>query len=169
MRILFLDVDGVLNDLKWIRTNAPKPSFEATIDDLVKHLDPVRVSMINDIVDRTGCKIVLSSSTRSDPRMGVVLARAGLRYPVYSSTPILLWKTSGDGTSYKEIKRAEEVIEWLKFNHGVEKYVILDDQDFDWSKFYFKARPLSRYWVRTSFSDEGLTSSHKENVIKLFL
>lgn len=167
MKILFLDVDGVLNDLEWIKSNAPKPSFTAAIDDLVKHLDPIRVAMINDVVAKTGCKIVLSSSTRVDPRMSVVLARAGLKYPIYSSTPILLWRTSNDGTVYEPIERTEEIVEWLKYNIGVEKYSILDDQDFGWAKFYYKARPLSKYWVQTSFENGGLTETLKEEVIKI--
>lgn len=169
MKVLFLDVDGVLNDLEWIKTNAPKPSFQATIDDLTKHLDPNRVVMINDIVTRTGCKIVLSSSTRVDPRMSVVLARAGLKYPIYSSTPVLLWRTSNNGTEYEPTERAEEVVEWLKYNIGVDRYVILDDQDLGWSRTYYKARPLSKYWVQTSFDKDGLTKEHKEKIINLLI
>lgn len=169
MKVLFLDVDGVLNDLEWIKANAPKPSFQATIDDLVQQIDPDRVNRINDIVSRTGCEIVLSSSTRVDPRMSVVLAKAGLKYPIHSATPVLLWRTNIDGTQYEPIKRAEEVLDWLWQANDIEKYVILDDQDFEWASFIFDGSPLSNSWVQTSFTGNGLTEEIKERVINLLL
>lgn len=174
MKILFLDVDGVLNDLNWIIKNSPAPSFEATIDDLVKHIDPTKVARINEIVDKTDCQIVLSSSTRVDPKMSVVLAKAGLRHQIYSSTPILLWRTNKDGTEFSKIERADEVLCWLENQVALkhfsltDKFAILDDQDHGWSEYYFYGLfPLYDKWVQTSFENGGLGDKEKEKVIAL--
>ena len=55
MKVIFLDVDGVLNTPKFIRRQS---SFSS--------IDPVLVDIVVHIVNKTGCKIVLSSSWRVD-------------------------------------------------------------------------------------------------------
>lgn len=168
MKILFLDIDGVLNDLKWITDNSPKPSLNATIDELVQHVDPIRIQRINEIIAATEAKIVLCSSTRVDPRMSVVLARAGLAHPIHSTTPIPLWKTNINGSQYVEITRAEEVWMWLIENSTlITNFVILDDQDHNWNAFQFGTHLLSERWVQTSFEDGGLTETKKQEVIEM--
>lgn len=167
MKVLFLDVDGVLNDLAWIEANSPEPSVSASIDDLVRHIDPVRAQRVNEITQATECKIVLCSSTRTDPRMSVVLARSGI-FPIHSVTPIPLWKTNIGGTEYQEIKRAEEVWLWLVENESlVDNFAILDDQNHDWDKFQFGTSFLSEKWIQTSFTNGGLTEVKKQEVIDL--
>lgn len=168
MKVLFLDVDGVLNDLEWIKTNSPEPSVYASIDELARHIDPARVQMVNDVVEATGAEIVLSSSTRTDPRMSVVLARAGLVSEIYSTTPIPLWKTNVGGSEYIPITRAEEVLTWLSQNKNlIQSFAILDDQNHNWTDFHFNERPLSNSWVQTSFDNGGLTETKKQEVIEM--
>lgn len=111
MKVLFLDIDGVLNSEKYYqngRTNLSYPLSE---------IDPASVDLINYIVSETGCKIVLSSSWRLNGlnECNNIFKKVGLP-KIYDITPI----HSVRGC------RGEEIQEWLKTKQ-VESYVILDD------------------------------------------
>ena len=106
MKVVFLDIDGVLNDAV---------TTEDLMDDLLKkdHLDCLKM-----IIDATGAKIVLSSTWRlfSGARNDVknALRTVGLEF---------IDKT-------KELRdRASEVQEWLSRHPDVEQFVILDDEE----------------------------------------
>lgn len=109
MKIIFLDVDGVLNSAKDFY------SIELEND---KHFD-----LLKELVDKTGAKIVLSSSWRigfnptthePDRILARKLGERGMF--IYDFTPYL---TGG---------RINEIHEWLKKN-PVDKFVILDDEE----------------------------------------
>jgi hypothetical protein len=51
-KIIFLDIDGVLNNSKWLKENKNNP------------IDPAAVNRINVIMQKTDAKIVISSSWR---------------------------------------------------------------------------------------------------------
>ncbi len=169
LKFLFLDVDGVLNDVDWGRRNNLVPDLKSTIDDLVRWIDPSKVLLVNEIVDQTGADIILSSSTRSDPRMSVVLARAGLR-PVLAATPLLQWTTNEDGSVYEETTRADEIYDFLfmwAFVDQVEKFVVLDDQEHDWDRLVRCTRiPREQFLVQTD-SRVGITRKNVERAIHL--
>ena len=114
MKILFLDVDGVLNSRK--DGNSIKLSTDS-------HL-----RLLQEIVKATGAKIVLSSSWRVGPakafrNLNNRLAEYGLE--IMDSTPVL------PGSSCK----GDEIRQWLSDNgQSVETFVILDD-DEDMAEF----------------------------------
>src|SRR5512143_2968414 len=58
MKILFLDIDGVLNYGKYIKR------LDGQFDDPKNQIDPEAVVRLNAITDLTGCKIVVSSTWR---------------------------------------------------------------------------------------------------------
>ena len=59
MRIIFLDIDGVLNSELWY-----KEVKYANLEE--KHFSPALVENLNTITDQTGAKIVVSSSWRKN-------------------------------------------------------------------------------------------------------
>lgn len=104
MKLLFLDVDGVLNTY---RTGG------------LYTLTRNKIKLLQKIVTDTNCKIVLSSTWRKDDyafrRLVRVLSYRDLQ--IYSKTPVL------DG-----VPRGVEIATWLDNNSlPVERYAILDD------------------------------------------
>lgn len=110
MKVIFLDIDGVLNRLG---TPVNGKFWLRTCPDLVQNL--------NRITDATGAFLVLSSSARRimKTNMDVVeaLASVGITGRVKGKTP------SFNGTRGSEIKA------WLAENKRVTKFCILDDED----------------------------------------
>lgn len=107
MKVLFLDVDGVLNNYDLIRTNG------------LDYIDQSMVRLIGIIVSRTGASVVLSSTWRIKPKdTDMVSSSLGAQgIMLYSKTPVT-----------SKI-RAEEISMWLEENPEVELYAILDDDE----------------------------------------
>lgn len=112
MKILFLDIDGVLNSTRsavafgGYPMNVEKPHME--------RFDHVAVALIKKICKDTGAKIVLSSVWRLyEGHMNMANA---LHLPIIDSTPEKLTALRG-----------EEIAMWLRDHPEVEKYVIIDD------------------------------------------
>ena len=152
MKVIFLDVDGVLN------CQSSKSKCGAFIG-----IDDAKVKRLRQIVDATGAKIVLSSSwkhgwepvhkedQKSDADyLDRKLRRGGLR---------AIDKTSEAASQY----RGEGIIAWVSA-HNVDRFIILDDEWFD-----FKEVGLSSRVVKTEFYDDngGLTDEGVELAIAL--
>ena len=141
MKVLFLDIDGVLNSDNWfgyrlycIKNNMYDRvlNFIDTNDENTEHkltmIDDRAVANLNRIVEETGCKIVLSSSWRSSRESEnvftqYILKLKGFKYELYSVTPRLWHKEFGT-------QRGEEIQLWINKeseNNEIESYVILDD------------------------------------------
>lgn len=148
MKVIFLDIDGVLNH---------EAFFLAHADEMEDHpVDPACVRRVKEIVDAAGAKIVLTSSWRlgwsRNPdemdemcqKLAELLAEYGLE--IYDKTD---WLQNGE--------RGLEIRRWIRrADDPVEGFVIIDDNDFHWKRYR-----LDRYWIRTSFEDGGL---QEENV-----
>lgn len=135
MKILFLDIDGVVNSVKNFN---PK-------NNTLYPLDRYCAFLVGRIVLQTGCKVVLSSSWRHDPKAVQSVSQSVVE--LFDITPTL-GKYRGD-----------EVQAWLDQHPEVTKYAILDD-DMD---FYVYQAPN---FFKTRFMEEGLTDEIAEAVIK---
>lgn len=101
--VVFLDVDGVL-----IGYNLQLPSFS-----------PVAVREFNRILDKTGAKIVLSTSWRFDENCIADLLRCGVRFDgnLIGTTGVCL------------DTRGEEIYAWLEEHGRPRRFVALDDDE----------------------------------------
>jgi len=145
MKILFLDVDGVLNNANTLK-NQGRNGWP------LNHLDASRVELLNQIVDKTDCQIVLSSSWRSFftwSAFAQVLTQKGFRHPD---------KFIGQTPRANFDNRGMEIASWLQDNAvmGETHFVILDD-DADMAHLMLNL-------VQTSWND-GLTPEIAEQVI----
>ena len=141
MKVLFLDIDGVLNSENWfayriycVKNNMINilMNFVDTDDRNIKHkltmLDDRAITNLNRIIEETGCKVVLSSSWRSSIESENIFTQnllklKGFKYEFYDVTPRLWF-------SDFSIRRGEEIKFWLdkeSENHEIESFVILDD------------------------------------------
>jgi len=107
VKVIFLDVDGVLNNFGLIRANG----FD--------YIDEQMVMVLAGVVSQTGADIVLSSFWRLDPRDRSLVDSALKRYGMFVS----------DRTPSMPGPRADEISAWLRENPEVERYAILDDDD----------------------------------------
>ncbi len=144
MKVIFLDVDGVLNH---------RGSFASGMPGGSKRIAPECVAVLNSIIERTGADIVVSSTWRGDPNYVRVLRDAGVRGRIIGRTPDSARKI--EGTVLFSSCRGEEIQQWITEN-GVDQFVILDD-DSD------MAHLLPRL-VQTSF-DGGLTPDHADRAV----
>lgn len=110
MKILFLDVDGVLNSQEYIYTHQRGDA-----------ISPEMVERVNQIIDATGAQVVISSTWRLLHKMSIlkqILESKGFKGNIIDYTPHL---------NYKDFNRGDEIAAWLK-DKNIDKFVILDDE-----------------------------------------
>jgi hypothetical protein len=105
MKVIFLDIDGVLNSDE---TSNPR--------DLPYIVDKKLLGQLRKLLERTKAKVVLTSSWRIDP-VGLFAAR-------YWKVPFM--DVSPD---MPDRPRCEEIRTWLKYHPRITRYVVIDDED----------------------------------------
>ena len=117
MKILFLDIDGVLNSERSSAALGGYP-HDFSERELAK-FDPVALALVRKLLDATGASVVLSTSWRSTFTCEQV--EHGLGIPVVGATPDL----GGDWC------RADEIAHWLAAHPEVTRFAIVDDLPMD--------------------------------------
>ena len=155
-KIIFLDIDGVLNSNKYFSSREyyykEHKKIEYTLEDTIKRqlydIDMNKLELLLKVVKITTTKIVITSSWRRlsiYPYIKKYLIEVGL--PIIGETP------------YIEGNRGKEIRYYLK-NNKVDSFVILDDEIFkDFNE-------LINNLVKTSFYEEGLTIDSCNEIIK---
>ena len=134
MKVLFLDIDGVLNGSDWFHKNHEArlkhrveygngAEFAKDFMHPMGHLDPLSISFLNKIVEETGCKIVISSTWRKFSTLSEIrgfLSQKGFKHPLS-----IIDKTEDFNIGYA---RGLEIHNWLnECKDKVDSFVILDD------------------------------------------
>lgn len=124
MNIIFLDIDGVMNCQDFYTNDKEREFKPHPLDDIC----PFRVSLLNDIIEKTGAKVVISSTWRHQhgaEGMQNLLNQLGFKGDVIGITP------HGGKISV----RGCEILEWIRSNKDLigkqyweyQSYAILDD------------------------------------------
>lgn len=153
MRVIFLDVDGVLisEERFWRAQLAPGAPLLYS---------PAALTALRSLAERSGARVVLTSSWRPAPgcapaplwlQLQSVLAHNGT--PAAGATPFL-----ADGRR----DRGEEIAAWLA-DHPAEGFVILDDHD------RFSSQPALRHRLVRMNPRTGLTAQDAEKALPLLL
>ncbi len=154
MKIIFLDIDGVLNSMNFYK-------YKTSRQLIAEPLDRENGKFLKQIVDETDAKIVITSSWRGgwekDPEkctsegkiLNDFLGSFGLS--IYDKTVV-----SGSGRAWE--------IKWFlqSCDEKVTDFVILDDNDYQWKKNGF-----AHNIVQTDFNDGGLKAEHAEKAIQI--
>ena len=151
MKVIFLDIDGVLNSIAFDRERTSEQG----------NIDETRLPLLKQILDETGALIVLSSSWRKhwdkEPslcdNLGAEINSIFAIYDIaiYDKTPQL---QSND--------RAEEIRLWLSQNEMVKNFAILDDISFGWGS------DLQEHLVKTNCRiGRGLEDRHVQKAISV--
>jgi len=155
MKIIFLDIDGVLNSVESCKDHQDKGIF-----DDVPHR--THISCLNKIIEATNAKVVISSVWRksaSSLHILRLLSVLGFKGNVIGSTPIIDDFRGNEIQAW--INRFENNKDWINKNEGLEKlesFVILDD-DSDMEH-------LIPFLVQTD-GEIGLTDELADKAIKI--
>ncbi len=160
MKVIFLDVDGVLNSSHShsISTNEKGWMWDEVSE---YHLEKLKR-----IVDKTDAKIVLSSSWReyhplltgdgevTDGLLKVLLEKfEKFGLSIYDVTPELRLQIRGN-----------EIKQWLDNHSGVSNYVIIDDEyDFRYEQESFVVRTTMTNWLTDELSDLAICILNKNS------
>ena len=156
-KIIFLDIDGVLNSMDY---------FEQTKDCIgYTEINPEKVKLLKEIVDRTGAEIVLSSTWRdlgkrkNEPEH--------LMYTYLTDTLKEYGMEIVGHTPYIQQDRPREIKAWLdKQSNKDIRFVSLDD---DFPKQKYDEVGNGDCLVRTSFYEKGggLRKEHVEKAVEI--
>lgn len=158
MKVIFLDIDGVLIN---------RASFLSPLKVMGVRAapDPACVDRLNRIVRETGAHIVLSSTWRYGLKAvecRELLSDWGVMGKVIGPTPRLMKPKQFSGQVIEvSATRGAEIAKWLETEgerHGVDSFVILDD-DSDMDE-------LTRHLILTQF-EAGLTSADADRAIEM--
>ena len=167
MKIIFLDVDGEL-------------TYSDYRNEETANIDIEKVKLVKEICDKTGAKVVISSSWRGyedyTPKIYYVLieilSKNGIK--VLGDTPYLKTEIIGDVPETISLEenldikckygtgRAAEIQKWIN-EHDVESFVILDDEDWQWSDYGYENNWIQPTW----FGDGGLKREHVDMAINI--
>jgi hypothetical protein len=147
-KIIFLDIDGVLNNNSSIQQDKDFP---------VRHLDHDACLVLKEIVEKTKAKVVISSTWRFIYYDFLVKHLATYKIKVIDKT----------GQGCRHCVRGNEILTWIKDNEKVigcdyyvyRNYVILDDSTD------------MLYWQKDNFvkinNDFGLTNNYVDTIISI--
>lgn len=158
MKVIFLDIDGVLvNRHFWFKLQAQNKKPR---DEEHTHLfDPVCISNLNELVEKTGAKIVISSTWRylGIDRLREIFKRRNMLGDIIGLTTIERFEDVS--SIYSGESRGRQIQEYLDTHPEIENYVIIDD-DSD------MLESQMNNFVHTTF-DHGFLKAHLDDAIKI--
>lgn len=114
MKVIFLDVDGVLNSDEYF-----DKIKGLNIVGIENEVDVSKIKLLKKAIQETGAKVVISSSWRYK-RNGQYLEQLLIKNGIFpAKTPFL------------KNQRGLEIRQWLKEHPDIEDFVIIDDEIFD--------------------------------------
>lgn len=149
MKVIFLDVDGVLNSNDWLENNTVRKE---------NGVNPEKVKLLAEIVQNTNATVVLSSTWRYIPEHPMfayltdILGKNGIK--IHSFTP----KLDGD--------RPKENEAWIDKQTEEVQFISIED---DFSEDDYRKYGIEDCLVRTSYYGKcgGLQRNHVEKAIQL--
>lgn len=160
MKLIFLDVDGVLNSTE---TDVRAPSGVIGVED-------DKLLRLKQIVDQTGAKVVLTSTWKTDyypgqpledmPSDGQYLLKKLQEHkiPLIGKTEDPAWHRRGRG-----------ILDFINhFPQNVESFVILDDERFDFEYEGIDDKHIKTFFTkRTVQTLLGLQDYHIEKAVSI--
>lgn len=114
-RIIFLDIDGVLNSQDWFCSDDPNRGKG--------NFDPIAINRLNWVIEETDAKIVLSTSWRNDPKIFDTFKQVGVNGEISG-------KTDYFATGINYLYRGNEILKWCnEHDDKIISYVIIDDDE----------------------------------------
>lgn len=151
MRVIFLDIDGVLNSEEWNRY-VQSFTYGARFNSYYL-LSQEMILRLQNVVFQTNAEIVLTSSWRTNERaMDALRRQLSLYHLSIKDTTV----------SYAYGDRADEIKLWLESHANVTSYAIIDDYDDGFTQ----DEVLSTHYVQPSY-EHGLTDKKTAEIVKI--
>lgn len=152
-RVIFLDIDGVLNSLEYDR--------ERTKHD--GNIDKTRLVLLRSLINATNAEVVLTSSWRTHWASDIKLCDEVGRELISTFAEYGI-KISDKTDVLSDKKRPDEIRAWLcEHEREIDRFVIIDDSSGCWGE-------LEKYLVRTDFQvGRGLEERHIAKAKKILL
>lgn len=162
-KVIFLDVDGVLNSNFW-NDNHQREISDGTL------IDEEKIKLLACLVKKTNSKIILHSGWRTwfdselEPlrieakKLIQLLEKEGLR--IDGLTPDLTTEEIRKTKKFSLVK-ADEILLWLKLHNDVTNWVVLDDLDLHNIQ-------VAQHQVKPD-QTVGLTAQDVEKAVKILL
>lgn len=133
MKVVFLDFDGVLNSQKFFQKKGNRRTMSHGLSFGASQLDPQALALLDQLIEASGAKIVISSSWRHLWDVPEIIAMFESRG--FKNIDAIIGKTGNSTTDH----RGTEVQEFLDLERErkevddqhdpITAYVILDDTD----------------------------------------
>ncbi len=169
MKVLFLDHDGVIClSTQWggrFKKKGYDSNPETPLDIRMDSFDSKAVKVLNDIIEETGCEIVVSSDWKNWgnlEKMREMYITRGIKPPI-DLTPNMKDFDEGVFAMFKwknlyEAIRVIEIKKWLEDHPEVTHWVAVDDMDLS---------KLDNFVMTTKPYNEGIKQSGvKEKILK---
>ena len=141
-KVIFLDVDGVLND---VQTDERSP-------DGFIGIDPLMVGHLKFVVDQTGANVVLTSTWKSEWDRDSSKRSDDGNY--LHDTLLAQGVEIIDKTEDQVADRGHGIIRYLEAHPEIEKWIVLDDEVY----FDFKECGIMEHLIRSRYAFGGLTN-----------
>jgi len=131
MKVIFLDIDGVLNSNFWNDTHQKEISDGTLIDE-------EKVILLGQLIRNTNAKIVLHSGwkfwfnseikplRREAEELISMLEKEGIK--IYDVTPDYTTEEIRKSKKFSLVK-AREILAWISQHDNIEKWIVIDDLD----------------------------------------
>lgn len=165
MKVLFLDIDGVLNTSLTYFENKRKKVKNPSMDCL--DIDEFRLRYLKEIVDSSSCQIVLTSSWRTffhkEDGLLIGTGKGKQLLDLFQKYGLSIY----DITPFDSNRWRENEIERYLEENDVDSFVIVDDESVDLHKFRDHLVLISTKYGDFS-SDNGLLEKHVSMVLQKF-
>lgn len=162
-KFIFLDIDGVCNSNKYFSSPAYAEESSGKSDALIMlvnhylHLDPAALKLVNQLVDKSGAEVVVSSTWKSkysEEEFNKMFADRGATFKVVGRTPHVYGRKFSE-----DVPRGLEIQAYLDgLSEKPEAFVILDDRS--------DMKHLVKYLIQTKYED-GLTRLHVDKALRI--
>ena len=158
MKVIFLDIDGVLNYKKW-RLSQSKFSRRKA-----KPIDERKVKLLSYIIKKTKAKIVLSSSWRfiMNKECFKMKSRAYKVHKIFNKYKIRIADMTGNdfiGNDKSVWGRGYEILSYLEKHSKIKKYAVVDDAVLELQTFN------KEHLFLTDYNKDGLNEKIAQSVI----
>ena len=167
MKVIFLDIDGVLNTKE---TYDRIYRNSSTVSIFNVELDNFRLEYLKEIIDKTDAKIVLSSSFRNffakeNEKIVAVKPKGKRIQEMFTGYGIDIY----DVTPPTMDSREDEIKSWLSNRDNVESFIIIDDDPsmfFDLRDKLVQTSKIRQSYLTTFMKEStGLCERHIPEVI----
>jgi len=164
LRVIFLDVDGVLACSRSILCDYDDkdPTLLFDIKGKMFPLERSRLENLSLLIAKTGAKVVLTTTWRLKSEMREFLMTAFQEYGIASEVI--------GNTPQRSEGRGFEILEWLEEHKSCSAFVVIDDEhEESISLALGRGHLVKTFLNRTHSSEEGLTIERTSLAIKMLI